>query len=469
MAQKQISVTATNGSAVVTLSDTSGIVVGSYFKRSDENTPGSYPSVYEVASIVADTSVTLTGNYAGTSGTFTGLFTNDFTANLSLPLLNSGDLGTPEILSRALNILDSAVYNGAAASFTSVTVGDINIANGTTSHFTNTASNADNRFIDFDFDTISTASGTVRINRATDTSGDADVIFYGADGTSSPKHTFDKNGNYTLEGAQTFNSNAAVYVSDGGTDDYTQLKFDFPDITSANIGELTLFRNTDGSANSSLSIKTADNTNTNQHILRARGDVDFNQSTGNANFGGDVNVTGSINASGTANEIHIDNTDSGATSVSQSTPGVFLTAGGMNVTSKYTPGLKFGSTDTSFTTTNPKFLAGILGYATQAYSVDTASGMGLAFFTTPDTSGATPSPVEVMTLDQDGNVSAAGEIKGQQLAGLERSSNPSDPSEGEFVIWMSDGTGSGDDGDIMIKVTAGPTTKTATLLDFSAA
>jgi hypothetical protein len=51
----------------------------------------------------------------------------------------------------------------------------------------------------------------------------------------------------------------------------------------------------------------------------------------------------------------------------------------------------------------------------------------------------------------------------------ERSSDPGDPAEGCSVIWQSDGTGSGDDGDIMIKVTAASTTKTATLLDFSAA
>lgn len=57
----------------------------------------------------------------------------------------------------------------------------------------------------------------------------------------------------------------------------------------------------------------------------------------------------------------------------------------------------------------------------------------------------------------------AGEFGAQEL-----SADPSDPPEGKFKIWMSDGTGSGDDGDIMIKITAGATTKTATLIDFSA-
>jgi len=51
----------------------------------------------------------------------------------------------------------------------------------------------------------------------------------------------------------------------------------------------------------------------------------------------------------------------------------------------------------------------------------------------------------------------------------ELSSDPSDPDEGASVTWQSDGTGSGDDGDIMMKITAGGTTKTITLIDFSAA
>lgn len=51
---------------------------------------------------------------------------------------------------------------------------------------------------------------------------------------------------------------------------------------------------------------------------------------------------------------------------------------------------------------------------------------------------------------------------------LEKSADPSAPAEGNAVIWMSDGTGAGDDGDIMVKITAASSTKTATLVDFSA-
>ena len=50
----------------------------------------------------------------------------------------------------------------------------------------------------------------------------------------------------------------------------------------------------------------------------------------------------------------------------------------------------------------------------------------------------------------------------------EKSADPANPPEGSYTIWMSDGTGTGDDGDILIKITAGGATKTATLVDFSA-
>jgi hypothetical protein len=50
----------------------------------------------------------------------------------------------------------------------------------------------------------------------------------------------------------------------------------------------------------------------------------------------------------------------------------------------------------------------------------------------------------------------------------ELSSDPDDPDEGAFVIWMSDGSDTGDAGDILIKVTSSSTTKTITLVDFSA-
>ena len=56
----------------------------------------------------------------------------------------------------------------------------------------------------------------------------------------------------------------------------------------------------------------------------------------------------------------------------------------------------------------------------------------------------------------------------EYLWGVERSSDPSDPPEGMHVLWQSNGTDSGSDGDILMKITAGSVTKTVTLIDFSA-
>jgi hypothetical protein len=50
----------------------------------------------------------------------------------------------------------------------------------------------------------------------------------------------------------------------------------------------------------------------------------------------------------------------------------------------------------------------------------------------------------------------------------ERTYDPDNPEEGSSVLWMSNGHGTGDDGDIMIKITSGGVTKTVTLVDFSA-
>lgn len=51
---------------------------------------------------------------------------------------------------------------------------------------------------------------------------------------------------------------------------------------------------------------------------------------------------------------------------------------------------------------------------------------------------------------------------------LEKSADPAEPGEGECVIWMSDGTGKGDDGDVLIASKGGGITKYGTLFDHSA-
>lgn len=62
----------------------------------------------------------------------------------------------------------------------------------------------------------------------------------------------------------------------------------------------------------------------------------------------------------------------------------------------------------------------------------------------------------------------AGGLYVAELTGVEKSADPDAPVEGHFIIWMSDGTGKGDDGDILIASTAGGVTKWNTLFDHSA-
>jgi len=72
--------------------------------------------------------------------------------------------------------------------------------------------------------------------------------------------------------------------------------------------------------------------------------------------------------------------------------------------------------------------------------------------------------VNAATLSGDGTTMFFSNIYLQEV-----SADPDDPPEGMAVIWMTDGTGAaGDDGDVFLKITAGGSTKTATLADFSA-
>ncbi len=94
----------------------------------------------------------------------------------------------------------------------------------------------------------------------------------------------------------------------------------------------------------------------------------------------------------------------GESSITNANAGWWLTSAGMNTTSKYTPALKFGSSDSAFTTDSPKWLAGIVGRAGETYSSDTTGGMALDFLTFPDGGGASGGPTTRMTIHENGFV-----------------------------------------------------------------
>ena len=67
----------------------------------------------------------------------------------------------------------------------------------------------------------------------------------------------------------------------------------------------------------------------------------------------------------------------------------------------------------------------------------------------------------------DENLTTTGIITQGHLKLLERSSDPSEPATGEAVIWVSDGTGKGDDGDVLVASNIGGDANWGTLFDHS--
>ena len=72
------------------------------------------------------------------------------------------------------------------------------------------------------------------------------------------------------------------------------------------------------------------------------------------------------------------------------------------------------------------------------------------------------------SADGTGGVDELEVIHLGDIKGLEKSADPVEPAEGEFVIWMSDGTGKGDDGDVLMASQAGGTTNYSVVFDHSA-
>ena len=97
-------VSTTAGSATITGVDTLWLVnvqAGNEIKIGDD------PVFYVIGAVASDTSLTLTAPYPATVAGEDYLIVNDFTGNVGLPLLNSGDLNSPEIFTRAMQIIDT--------------------------------------------------------------------------------------------------------------------------------------------------------------------------------------------------------------------------------------------------------------------------------------------------------------------------------------------------------------------------
>jgi len=79
----------------------------------------------------------------------------------------------------------------------------------------------------------------------------------------------------------------------------------------------------------------------------------------------------------------------------------------------------------------------------------------------------------ITNLEVTNDLNIAGAIRVDEITDttltLQQVAEPDDPPDGEGVMWLSNGTGDGDVGDLMWKYTVTTTTTTETAVDFSAA
>jgi len=112
----------------------------------------------------------------------------------------------------------------------------------------------------------------------------------------------------------------------------------------------------------------------------------------------------------------------------------------------YTRGEILSHGDTNSFRINSLNAAGLFLNATNTFNVNIAAGGGKT---------AIGHSAPATTLDINGAMT----IRKATAA-------PANPPEGAFVVWMSNGTGGGVNGDVMVKATSGGVTKTTTLVKF---
>ena len=111
--------------------------------------------------------------------------------------------------------------------------------------------------------------------------------------------------------------------------------------------------------------------------------------------------------------------------------------------------------DSPTTTTQAQIGSNHLG-ALEVYSLGNQSYLpGGSLMVTIGTTG--------IDLENDGTFTA------QNIVIVERTAEPAKPAEGKAVLWMTNGTGIGDDGDVIIGVTAGGSSKYTIIHDHSTA
>jgi len=185
-------------------------------------------------------------------------------------------------------------------------------------------------------------------------------------------------------------------------------------------------------------------------------------------------VGGSLYTDGTYNNVNLTRA-SGSTFDVFPTANITVSGGAVTAVTLVTGGSGFQATNTVLTAT-----AASIGGTGSGFTVAVATLTGAvssdntllgyqAANTQTEGSGniAIGSGVQLDSLTGSDQINVGTRYFHDRIRLLERSSDPAKPAEGNVVLWMSDGTGLGDDGDVLIGSTAGGVTNYAILFDHS--
>jgi hypothetical protein len=186
-------------------------------------------------------------------------------------------------------------------------------------------------------------------------------------------------------------------------------------------------------------------------------------------------VGGSLYTDGTYSGVSLTRS-SGSTFGTNPTANITVSGGAVTVVTLVTGGSGFQSTDTVLTATTASiggtgsgFTVAVATLTGAVSSNNTLLGYQAANTQTEGSSNiAIGSGVQLDSLTGSSQINIGTRYFHDRIRLLERATDPAKPAEGNVVMWMSNGAGLGDDGDVLIGSTAGGVTNYAILFDHSA-
>ena len=186
-------------------------------------------------------------------------------------------------------------------------------------------------------------------------------------------------------------------------------------------------------------------------------------------------VGGTLYTDGTYSGVNLTRS-SGSTFDASPTANITVSGGAVTVVTLVTGGSGFQSTDTVLTAaaasiggTGSGFTVAVATLTGAVSSNNTLLGYQAANTQTEGSSNiAIGSGVQLDSLTGSSQINIGTRYFHDRIRLLERATDPAKPAEGNVVLWMSDGAGLGDDGDVLIGSTAGGVTNYAILFDHSA-